>query len=287
MGRRPILALAAAALLAALGTGAVWGRKALADDAKPAGGAAAPPAEEPALEGEAKAKYDADMERFAKRMKSIKNREPLLQFLSELEADKSRAARDYLMQYGRVVKSDEYRKRAFQALAKIGGPKAVAFLCGKDGIKSGDFLVQQDAVEALALGLDKHSVEPMLALLLDPLLKIEIIGSICIALGKIAPKNPKVEEALFREAEEKRDTIRANAVEALGYVGSEKAYQHLVETLRSEKNTRVRAAAATGLGYTKRHDAIPALKAAADGDKSLSVKDAAVKSLHDLGATGR
>lgn len=227
------------------------------------------------------------MQRFDKRLKAIKARDPLLQFLNELEADGSRAARDFLMSYARTVKSAEYRARAFEALTKIGGAKAMAFLCGKDGVRAADFAVQHDAIEALSKSGDKACVEPLLAVLSDPAVKIENVGAICITLAKIAPGDPKVEAALFKEAADKRDTVRANAVEGLGRVGSDKAYAFLPDELKNDKNTRCRAAAATGLGHTKRQEAIPALQAAAAEDKSESVRNAAIQSLKDLGATGR
>ena len=267
------------ALGVVVGSGAA---RSVADEPKPAGGQ-----DEPALEGEAKAKYEADTDRFRKRYATIKTRDGIQQFLNELEADGSRAARDFLMQYAKTVKSAEYRVQAFGALTKIGGAKVNAFLCGKDGIKSGDSLVQQEALDALGKGADKGAVQPMIDLLGDASLKIEVVGALCIALGKLSPSDPNVETALLKAASDRRDTIRANAVEALGYVASEKAMKLLLETLKSEKNARVRAGAATGLGHAGKQEAIPALEDAAANDKAEQVKAAAIKSLRDLGATGK
>lgn len=278
--------LAAGALLALAPSA---GRTAFAEDAKPAGGASAAPLpdEDPTLEGDAKKKYDADLDRFAKRYKSIKDRDGLVMFLNELDADGSRAARDWLMQYARTVKSAEYRVKAFESLTKIGGSKSMAFLCGKDGVRSPDSLVQRQAVDALAKSGDARCVTPLLTALSDPALKMETVGAVCITLGKTAPSDEKVIEMLFKEAADRRDTVRASAIEALGYVSTDKAFAFLLETLQHDKNAAARAGAATGLGHAGKQEAIPALQAAASGDKSEPVKAAAIKSLKDLGATGK
>ena len=121
----------------------------------------------------------------------------------------------------------------------------------------------------------------------DPAVKIEVQGAICITLAKSAPGDPRVEDQVFACADDKRDTIRANAVEALGYIGSKRAMARLYDSLKNEKNTRVRGAAATGLGWAHQKDAVPALQDAAANDKSMTVKEAAMKALKELGAAAR
>jgi hypothetical protein len=276
---RPIAALLA---LGAVGLSAQAGARLAADEPKPA--EAAPADEEPALTGETKSAYEADLARFEKRYKAIKNRDELLQMLNELEASGSRSARDWLIQYARKVKSAEYRARAFEALVKIGGKPSMALLCGKDGLRAPDFKVQTQAVEALEKSGDRRCIAPLLDVLDDPAVKMETVGAVCLTLGKVGADDPKVEEALFRFAADKRDTVRARAVEALGYVKNDKAYQYVLEALQKEKNATVRAGAALGLSHARRPEAIPALKAAVANEKSQPVRENAILALKTLGA---
>jgi HEAT repeat protein len=172
-------------------------------------------------------------------------------------------------------------------LTKIGGSKALTFLCGKDGVRSTDSFVQRQAVDALSKSDDARCLAPLLTALGDPALKIETVGAICITLGKTAPGDEKVAEMLSKEAADRRDTVRASALEALGYVPGDKAFPFLLEPLQHDRNAAARAGAATGLGHAGKQNAIPALQAAASGDKSEPVKAAAIQSLKDLGATGK
>lgn len=242
--------------------------------------------EEPALTGEAKEKYEADLKKFEKRYTTeIKNRDELLQMLNELEASGSRAARDWLIQFARKVKSAEYRARAFDALVKIGGKASMSLLCGKDGLRAPDFKVQTQAAAALSNTGDKRCVPALLDALSDSAVKMETLATVCLTVGKVGADDPKVEETLFRLAADRRDTVRAAAVEALGHVKNDKAFQHVLTTLQKEKNATVRAGAAKGLGHAGRPEAIAPLKAAVAGEKSQSVREAALASLKALGAT--
>ena len=247
--------------------------------------AAPPEGAEPVLTGEEKAKYDADLKRHLDRLRKEKNRDVVTQYVRQLGASPSRAGRDALIAFARGNKSQEHVKHAFDALAKNGTRPAIEFLCGKDGVRSQDFLVQHSAVQALAEAKSVHAVNPLLAVLEEPATKIEVQGAIAITLAKTAPRNERVIGELFRLAEEKRDTIRANAMEAIGHLASKRALERLSDALQNDKNTRVRAAAATGLGHTKWKEAIPPLQRAAASDKSRTVTDAAMEALKQLGAT--
>jgi HEAT repeat protein len=257
----------------------------------PAPAAPAPSAEgeleESPLEGEAKQKYVADLARHKKLLATAKDQLTIEQGIQELGALGTRAARDALRSYAATVKSQTYVQKAFDALAAIGDRVSIAFLCGKDGVRSGEFLRQTFAAEALAKAKNRRAVGPLLEAMKSPSVKIEVQGAICLALAKIAPDEKAVQERIFACADDKRDTIRANAIEAMGYLNTEDAYRRLLETLAGEKNTRVRGAAATGLGWTKRSEAEPALRKAVADDKSLTVRDAAVRALKEIGATAK
>jgi|GEM_PF-4346858 len=246
---------------------------------------AAPAEEEPALEGEAKKKHSEELSRYEKRYKSLKNRDELLQFLNEVEASGTRAARDWFMDYARVVKSAEYRVVAFDALVKIGTAKGLAFVCGRHGVRSSEFIVQTQAVEALGRAPDRRAVAALLDAIADSAVKMETRGAICITLGKTAPDDAKVQEVLYQQLEDRRDTVRAKAIEALGYIKDERSFALLLDKLQNEKNANVREGAAKGLKHAGRQEAIPALKAAVANEKAQPVRAAAIATLKALGAT--
>ncbi len=282
--RRLAWGVALATAWSVAGTGAARG--AAADD-EPAAGAGTEAVEDPPLTGEEKSKYDAEIRRFDKRYGTVKNRDELLQFLNELDADGSRPARDWLMKYAHVVKSAEYRAKAFESLVKIGGSTAMGFLCGKDGVRSPESFVQKQAVDALAKAGDKRCVGPLLDVLDDPALKMETVAAACITIAKIDPADAKVKEKLAKVAKDRRDTVRAAAAEARGYGADDATFAALLDTLQHDKNASVRAGAAAGLSHAGRPEAIPALEAAVKNEKSQPVREAALKSLKDLGATGK
>ena len=273
---------ACAGLLLPLAWGATAPPRARAEEpATPA----APAEEEPALEGEAKKKHAEELTRYEKRYKTLKNRDELLQFLNEVEASGTRAARDWLMDYAKVVKSAEYRVVAFDALVKIGTAKGLAFVCGRHGVRSSEFIVQTQAVEALGRAPDRRAVAALLDAISDSAVKMETRGAICITLGKTAPDDLKVQEVLYQQLEDRRDTVRAKAMEALGYVKDERSFALLLDKLQNEKNANVREGAAKGLKHAGRQEAIPALKAAVANEKSQPVRAAAIETLKALGAT--
>ena len=115
-----------------------------------------------------------------------------------------------------------------------------------------------------------------------PSTKIELTGSVSRAVAQTAPKDERVVETLFKLADAVKDTIRANAIEALGYVGTDKAMEKLKTALSEDKNTRVRGAAATGMKNSMRKDMIPFLEQALAADKSMTVKDAIETALKAL-----
>jgi len=261
---------------------AALGASAAAEDPAPS-----PFGDEPEFVGEEKKKYDADLKRHLERLRKEKNQEVVEQYVEQLGASPTRAGRDALIRFARGNKNHAHVRKAFHALAKGGNAKAIEFLCGKDGVGSQDFMVQRSAVEALGEAKSVLAVNPLLDLLEDPATKIEVQGAIAITLAKTAPTNERVVAELFRLADENRDTIRANAMEAIGYFASKRAFDRLVDALENDENTRVRGAAATGLGHTKWKEAVEPLRRAASGDKSKTVTQAAMRALQELGSTAK
>jgi HEAT repeat protein len=239
---------------------------------------------EPVLSDEEQRAYDGDLARFERRYQAMEDPQQVFELLNELEAQGTRAARDWLIQLARKVKSAEYRRRAFEILVKIGGKPSLDLLCGKHGLRSGDFNVQTQAATALERTTDKRCVPVLLELLAGPALKMETLGQVCLTVGRVGHDDPKVEEALFKRVGEKRDTVRARVLEALGNVRTEKAFQHVHQALQKEKNATARAGAARGLGHAGRQDAVPALKAVVAKDNAQPVREAALEALKALGA---
>lgn len=254
-------------------------------DEQKAAPAAPPP--EPEMTPEEQAKYDVELKSHLKRLRAEKNKEMVQASIEQLGGVGTRAARDALMQFATGNKNQEYLSYVFKALAKIGGAPSIRFICGPVGVRSPDFLVQQTAVQALADAKDERAVAPLLEAIVDPRVKIEVQGAIALTLAKTSPGNPEVIATVNRLADDKRDTIRANAIEALGYLFTPESFDRLLLTLKEDKNTRVRGAAAAGLGHTKSPKAVFALQTAAESDKSFTVKDLAMKALKEIGATGK
>jgi HEAT repeat protein len=280
-----VLAVLLAVLVSAGGAAAQDGKDPKGGKApSPAPGAKPVKDEDPALTPEQQQKHDAEVASLLKKLRSEKNKEMVESQIANLGAQKSRAGRDALFQYCRGNKNQEYLQHAFLALAKIGGTKVLEFLTGDEALTCNDFLTQQSAAMALGDTKDARAVAPLLATLEAKGTKIEVQGSCLISIGKCGKRDAGARDALLRYCGHKHDTVRANALEALGYLQSSEAVQILVEHLTTDKNTRCRGAAATGLGWTKLKDAVPHLQKAADEDDAFTVRDAAMKALKELGA---
>src|SRR6185503_6457724 len=96
--------------------------------------------EEAPLEGEAKKRYEDELARHLKVLKTEKNGEVVRGYVAKLGSQWSRAGRDALITFARGNKNQEALQYTFQALAKLVDAKATWFLCGRDGVRSNDFL---------------------------------------------------------------------------------------------------------------------------------------------------
>ena len=245
------------------------------------------PRADPVLTPEQQEEHDAEVAKHLDVLLNEKNKEMVERQISALGTNGSRAARDALIEYSKAQKNHEYVSHAYAALARIGGTTVIEHLLSEHGLGANDFMKQRYAAEALGNTKDARGIEPVLELLNDKKTKIEVEGACCIALAKMGAEDERCIDAVMRNSAHKHDTVRANAAEALGYLGSTDALQRLVYLMEKDKNTRVRGAAATGLGILKNPEAIPALQKAAEGDKSLTVKDRAIWALEQMGATLR
>lgn len=234
--------------------------------------AATLPDDEPELTGEAKEKHQKEVKAILESLRAEKNLEIVRGAIGRLGAGPTRAGRDALMAYATGNKNHEFVTEAFKALAKIGGRKSIEFLCGKNALRSDNFLIQQSAADALGEARSPLAVGPLLDVLTNPSTKIEVTGSVSRAVARTAPKDERVQETLFKLCDAVKDTIRANALEALGYLATDRAMARLTDALQHDKNTRCRGAAAIGMKNSKRKDMIPVLDAQMPGEKSLTVK---------------
>jgi HEAT repeat protein len=238
--------------------------------------------EEPELHGAEKREHDRKVKEILARIDAEKNQEIVNQILAELGAEGSRASRDALIAFAKGNKNQAAVSEAFKALAKIGGKTSIEFLCGKDALRSHNFLVAQSAAQALATTKDDRATGPLLDVMTNPRTKIEIVGACALALGKSAPQDDRVIDVLFQFAQDKKDTIRAYSLEALGFLATDEAIARLADALENDKNTRVRASAAKGMQNSKRIDTIPYLRKAAGTDSALTVKGACMDAIRSL-----
>jgi HEAT repeat protein len=241
---------------------------------------------DPPLDAAAQKAHDEQVAFWVKRLRTEKNREMVRQQIENLGQEKSRAARDALIEFTKGNSNQEFVKHAFDALARIRGKTVVEFLCGRDALASRDFFVALSAAEALGSIGDRRAVDPLMEVVDSKTVKIEVQGACLQALASCGKGDAAAEDALFRYAEAKGDTVRANALEALGRLGADDAVKVLAKHLKDEKNTRCRGAAATGLGRTGRKDAIPYLQAALD-DEALTVRECVRSALSSLGRTAK
>lgn len=245
---------------------------------------AAPPLEEeePELTGDEKREHDAKVKEILRRIAREKNQQIVAGIIGGLGAEGTRAARDALIAYVDGNKNQEFVRLAFEALAKIGGRRTIEFLCGKQALRSSDFFVAQSAAKALAEAKDDRATGPLLDVMTDRRTKIEVVGACANALGKSAASDERVADVLLQFSEHKKDTIRAQVLEAVGYLASDAAVARLGDALQNDKNTRVRASAATGLKNTGRADTIPLLRQALDADAAFTVRNACLEAIKKL-----
>ena len=270
-GRARRAALAVAALLVALAGVATAG------DPKPD-----PRAEDPPLEGEAKTEHEKSVKQIVKFLRGEKNREVVRAQIESLGTSGKREERDALIEFSRGNPNQEFVDCAFQALAKIAGTTVMRHLSGKDALLSGEYLIQISAAQALEKMRDDRALPALLTTLDGKMTKIEVQGACLQALSTCGKTDARASDALFRYAAHKHDTVRANALESIGRLGTDAAYALLVERLKSEKNTRCRGAAATGLGRSGRRDAIPLLEKALAEDDAVTVRECATRALAEL-----
>ena len=236
----------------------------------PAAATKALPDDEPDLVGEAKEKHDKEVKSILESLKGEKNQQIVRDTMVKLGAAPTRAGRDALILYATGNKNQEWASAAFTELGNIGGKKSIEFLCGKSALRSADFLIQQSAAEVLGKVKSPLAVGPMLDVLTAPGTKIEIVSSISRAVAQTAPKDDRVIETIFKLADAVKDTIRANALEALGYLKSDRAIEKLKDSLVHDKNSRCRGAAARGMKNSARRELIPVLEAAVGSEKAMT-----------------
>ena len=241
-----------------------------------------PGPDEPQLKGKAKKRHAKEVKAIYDYLEGKKSPGLLVDRIRDVGSRGTRGARDALIRFAIKRKSKEYVAAAFHGLAKIGGTVAIEFLCGKHALGSGDFLVAESAANALAEAKDPEATTPILAVMTNKRTKIEIVHACALALAQSDPQDSRVIDVIFEYTGHKKDTIRAGAVEALGYLASDEAVAKLTEVLRHDKNGRVRGAAATGMGHTGRTELIPVLREAMESENAHQVKTAGLAAIQKL-----
>lgn len=239
------------------------------------------------LEGEAKKKHEDEVKRLVSELRGEKNKVVVAGHIERIGATGGRAGRDALIAFATGNRNQEHVGKAFEALAKIGGPVAVDFLTGKEALRSGDTLVQIQAADALAKTKDPTAAKALLDVATNPSTKSEVLGAASKAAAQVAPKDEKVVETLLALTKAVKDMTRQYAADAIGYLASDVAIERLAEMLTTERNGGVRTGACRGLGNTMRPEAIPHLEKAIAQDKALQVKDAASAAITKIRGGGK
>jgi len=134
------------------------------------------------------------------------------------------------------------------------------------------------AVEDL-VQIGEPAVEPLIAAL-GP--EVQLISSrACLALARIG--TPKAVDAVFEALEKGSAAVRVEAAGALRYIGSDRAFNRLLELVGKDREPRVRMAAAGALGVIGSHKSLDVL-AAALGDPNEYVRAEAATALGRLGS---
>lgn len=260
---------------------------AYADDA-PASPPASPPIAvdtdptEPPLDGKEKQEHEKAVKELLAALHGEKNREMVRGRIVNLGVVGTRVGRDALMQFATNNKNQDFVNESFQALSKIGDNVALHFLCSKAALRSSNFLVQMSAAEAVAKTKNPRATTALHEILTHRAAKIEVIGAAAKALAQCAPPGHASLQAIFVFANHKKDTIRANALEALGYLATDEALARLTDALQNDKNGRIRGAAATGMAHSKHKAMIPVLRAALEAESAFQVKNAIMEALDKL-----
>lgn len=245
-------------------------------------GPAAPPAD-PVLD-------DAGRKALAERTKAAlaflkkeKNRETVRKQIQAMAKSGDIADRDALIEFSRGNSNQEFIGEAFAGLVRYVSRPTFDYLMGKDALTGSDYLVQIAA--ATALGDMKHpfAVPTLVQVLSAAGTKIEVQGACLMALGKCGAVDETARDAVMRWSAHKHDTIRANAIEALGHLKTNDAYERLLDRIANEKNTRCRGAAAKGLGILGKKEAADILRQTAKTDSAQTVREEAVAALGALG----
>ncbi len=237
---------------------------------------------EPDIRGKNRSRHRGVVKKRIAYLEDNKHQGLLVDRVKDLGLQKNRAARDALMKFATGRKSKEYVTAAFFALAKIGGKTAIEFLCSSRALNSKDFLVAQQAAHALGAAMDARGVDALLGVLGKRGTKIEVLSASCLALARSAPQDERVIKAVFEHSKHAKDTVRAGAAEALGYLKSAEGLERLKVMLTSDANTRVRAAAALGIGHTMHAELIPVLRKAIADDKAHTVRTSALAAIREL-----
>ena len=242
------------------------------------------PDEDPELDAEAQREHEEKVDAIVDDLRREKNQEMVRERIRALGAEKTRVARDALIQYATRNKNHEFVSLAFDALSTMGSLKTLEFLCGRWGLESKNFLVQFSAAEALGRTRDARAAEPLLDVMTGRRTKDKVVSACAIAVARCAADDDLTIQVLLKYSEHRKDTIRAYVMEALGYLkDNEDAFFRLVEGLQEDRNTRVREYAARGLGHTGNPDAIPVLRDAMQDERAHTVRTACAAAIREIG----
>lgn len=273
--------VASCAILWALRAAAPWAEE-------PASSPALPQVEGPEapLDGELKRQYDADMIAYAKEFRSAREPGAVETVMRRLAALPGRAGRDAVIRHVRGAKDPQLMNLAVNLLAKRSDGVSLRFVCGPDGLgRMAGHEMDQWARNAIDSARNPAVVPYLLEVAADRRSKAIVIGVAVRLAAGLAPKDPRVGEAAFRVARDRRPEARYPALEALGHVGTPEAVAFLLEAAEKDSDWYARGSAYTGLANAKRFDLLPRLRAllAKEGSHAVRTEGGeAIKKLEEL-----
>jgi HEAT repeat protein len=175
------------------------------------------------------------------------------------------------------------RKSAAWALGEIKDSRAVFPLIRSLNHK--DWIIRSNAAKALGKIGDKMAVAALTDLLQEENVHVQkgrdnVIENVVWALGEIGQQRSLI--PIIEKLQSGMPVIRAEAAEALGKIGDNKAVPHLIPLLKDDRNPGVRKSIVRAFGEMPTEAAVQSL-AEALGDENYSVRLHAQVSLEKAG----
>lgn len=255
---------------------------------------AAPPAlaqaeaPEAPLEGDLKRQYEEQLAAYGKELRAAREPGAVEAVMKRLALLPGRPARDAVIRFVRAAKDPQLLNLAVNLLAKRTDGVSLRFVCGPDGLGSYHAHAMDSwASEAIRTARNPALVPYLLEVAADRKAKALVVGLATRLVAELAPKDPRVIEAAFRAARDKRPEARYPGLEALGHVATPEAIGLLLDGAEKDPDAYVRGSAYTGVANAKRFDLLPRLRELLAKEGSSAVRSEGADAIAKLEALER